>query len=200
MLQMSQMLLWKRFILQFPAKKNFPPEYFLAADRRDIYIIKGDKNLIAFISLLLIQKKCIQKIIFLKKVWLRVDFQSQFLVQVPSHASVNKLCRQKLCKFVVHLVTSNWRFCVSKEQKCSFHLRQLFIWKIFVKSENNTMWSINFNQQTPTVSVLGIYLIETHSSSFVYSQIKWSEVSIGKNVTSPLQVVVATKAWFCIRS
>ena len=92
---------------KFPAKKNFPPEYFLAADRRDIYIIKGDKNLIAFISLLLIQKKCIQKIIFLKKVWLRVDFQSQFLVQVPSHASVNKLCRQKLCKFVVHLVISN---------------------------------------------------------------------------------------------
>ena len=58
--------------------KKFPAEYFLAADRRDIYIIKGDKNLIAFISLLLIQKKCIQKIIFLKKVWLRVDFQSQF--------------------------------------------------------------------------------------------------------------------------
>ena len=80
MLQMSQMLLWKRFILQFPAKKNFPPEYFLAADRRDIYIIKGDKNLIAFTSLLLIQKKCIQKIIFLEKVCLRVDFQSQVSV------------------------------------------------------------------------------------------------------------------------
>ena len=53
-------------------QKNFPPEYFLAADRRDIYIIKGDKNLIAFISLLLIQKKCIQKIIFLKMVCFRV--------------------------------------------------------------------------------------------------------------------------------
>ena len=88
-------------------QKNFPPEYFLAADRRDIYIIKGDKNLIAFISLLLIQKKCIQKIIFLKMVCFRVDFPSQVSVQVPSHASVNKLCRQKLCKFVVHLVTSN---------------------------------------------------------------------------------------------
>ena len=49
---------WKRFILQFSAKK--------AADRRDIYIIKGDKNLITFVSLLLIQKKCIQKIIFLE--------------------------------------------------------------------------------------------------------------------------------------
>ena len=36
--------------------RNFPWEYFLAADRGDVYIIKGHKNLIAFISLLLIQK------------------------------------------------------------------------------------------------------------------------------------------------
>ena len=34
---------WKRFILQFAAKKNLPPEYFLATDRGDIYIIKGIK-------------------------------------------------------------------------------------------------------------------------------------------------------------
>ena len=44
---------WKHFILQFAA---LPREYFLAADRGDVYIIKGHKNLIAFISLLLIQK------------------------------------------------------------------------------------------------------------------------------------------------
>ena len=30
--------------------RNFPREYFLAADRGDVYIIKGYKNLIAFIS------------------------------------------------------------------------------------------------------------------------------------------------------
>ena len=47
---------WKRFILQFAAKKNFPRKYFLAADRGDVYIIKGHKKLIAFTSLLLIQK------------------------------------------------------------------------------------------------------------------------------------------------
>ena len=41
------------------------------------HIIIGDKNLIAFISLLFIQKKCIQKIIFLKKVCLGVGFPSQ---------------------------------------------------------------------------------------------------------------------------
>ena len=48
----------KCFIPQVAAKKNFQPEYFLVANRGDIkfYIIKGDKNLIAFISLLLIQK------------------------------------------------------------------------------------------------------------------------------------------------
>ena len=58
-------------------QKNFPPEYFLAADRVDIHIIKGDKNLIAFISLLLIRNCCIQKFIFQKKVCLGVGFPSQ---------------------------------------------------------------------------------------------------------------------------
>ena len=57
--------------------RNFPLEYFLAADRGDVYIIKGHKNLIAFISLLLIQKQCTLKIIFLKKVCLAVGFPSQ---------------------------------------------------------------------------------------------------------------------------
>ena len=71
---------WKRFILQFAANKNYPPEYFLTANRGDIYIIRGDKILIAFICLLLIQKKCIQKIIFLKKVCLGVGFQVKFQV------------------------------------------------------------------------------------------------------------------------
>ena len=32
---------WKCFILQVAAKKNFQPEYFLAANRGDIYIVKG---------------------------------------------------------------------------------------------------------------------------------------------------------------
>ena len=42
-----------------PPKKNFPWEYFLAADKGNVYIVKegkGHENLIAFISLLLIQK------------------------------------------------------------------------------------------------------------------------------------------------
>ena len=53
--------------------------FFLATalGRGDVYIIKGHKNWIAFISLLLIQKQCIQKIIFLKKVCLGVGFPSQ---------------------------------------------------------------------------------------------------------------------------
>ena len=68
---------WKRFILELAAKKKFPPEYFLATDRVDIHIIKGDKNLIAFISLLHIRNYCIQKFIFQKKVFLGVGFPSQ---------------------------------------------------------------------------------------------------------------------------
>ena len=47
---------WKRVILQFAAKRNLTPEYFSAADRGDVDIIKGHKNLIALISLFLIQK------------------------------------------------------------------------------------------------------------------------------------------------
>ena len=39
-----------------PSFCNLPREYFLAADKGDVYIIKGHKNLIPFISLLLIQK------------------------------------------------------------------------------------------------------------------------------------------------
>ena len=72
--------------------RNLPREYFLAADRGDVYIIKGHKNLIAFISLLLIQKQCIQKIIFLKKVCLGVGFSSQVSSSRESgkHASVSK--------------------------------------------------------------------------------------------------------------
>ena len=62
----------KRFILQFAAEKNSSP------DRKDIYIIKEDKNLLAFISLILIQY--IQKIIFLKKVCLRFGFTCQVSV------------------------------------------------------------------------------------------------------------------------
>ena len=58
-------------------RKNFPREYFLAADRGDVHIIKGHKNLVAFMSLLLIQKQGIQKMIFLKKVCLGVGFPSK---------------------------------------------------------------------------------------------------------------------------
>ena len=48
---------WKCFILQFAAQKNFPREYFLAADRGDVYpIYEGHNNLKSFITLLLIQK------------------------------------------------------------------------------------------------------------------------------------------------
>ena len=58
-------------------QKNFRRSIFLATDRVDIHIIEGDKNLIAFISLLHIRNYCIQKFIFQKKVCLGVGFPSQ---------------------------------------------------------------------------------------------------------------------------
>ena len=79
----------KRFILQFAAEKNSSP------DRKDIYVIKEDKNLLAFISLILIQY--IQKIIFLKKVCLRFGF--------PCQVSVNKNEQQRTKMFLSFLAT-----------------------------------------------------------------------------------------------
>ena len=93
-------------------QKYFPWEYFSAADRGDVYIIEGHKNLIAFISLRLIQKQCIQKIIFLKKVCLGIGFPSQVHGKVESASAESRIseqiaCKEKLCKFVVHLATSD---------------------------------------------------------------------------------------------
>ena len=36
-----------------------------------------------------------------------------------------------------------------------------------MKSDNDMMWSIYFNQQTPTVSVFRIYHIETHVTNII---------------------------------
>ena len=97
---------WKRLILQFAAKKNF-----LAADRRDIYIINGDKNLIAFISLLLIQKKCIQKIIFWRRfVW--ESFQCKYRVTHQWTNSVNK--NYESLWFILLQVTKGFTFQKNK--------------------------------------------------------------------------------------
>ena len=148
---------WKRFTLQFAAKNNFPLEYFLAAETRDIYIIKGDKNLIAFISLLLIQKKCIQKIIFLKEVCLRVDFSTSAEPRISEQTMQTKI--MQICGSPCYKQLRVLRFKRTKmfvSFKATFHLKD------FRESENNTMWSIYFNQETLTVSVSRIYHIETH--------------------------------------
>ena len=145
-------------------RKNFPREYFLAADRGDVHIIKGHKNLIAFMSLLLIQKQGIQKMIFLKKVCLGVGFPSKVSSSRESGKCECPVMHQwaNIVQTKIMQICGSSCYKVSKSQKCSFHFWQLFIWKVFVKSKNNTMWSVclYFNQQTRTVSVFRIYHIE----------------------------------------
>ena len=107
---------WKRFILQFAANKNSPPEYFLKANKGDIYIIRGDKILIAFICLLLIQKKCIQKIIFLKKVCLGVGFPSQVSSSRESGKCKGRVMRQ--WTYYVNKNYANLWFILLEATKC----------------------------------------------------------------------------------
>ena len=116
----------KRFILQFAAEKNSSP------DRKDIYIIKEDKNLLAFISLILIQY--IQKIIFFHRFPM-----SSFSEQKWTTMNKN-----------VRFISGNF----SSER---------FSWKV------KTMWSIYFNQQTPTVLVFRIYHTETHVTNICWN-------------------------------
>ena len=88
-----------------------------------MFILLKDKNLKSFIGLLLIQKKCIQKIIFLKKVCLevgfpnRVKFKGKWKVRVPSHASVSKYYADKTYVnlwFILLQVTKGFRFQKNK--------------------------------------------------------------------------------------
>ena len=82
-------------------------------------------------------------------------------VEVPSRALVNKLCNKNYANlwFILLQVTKGFRFQKKKmfvSFLATFHLRD------FLKSENNTMWSIYFNQQTLTASLFRIYHIERH--------------------------------------
>ena len=54
-------------------------------------------------------------------------------------------------------------------KNCLFHFWQLFIRKTFVKSENNTMWSTYFNQQTLIVSLFRIYYIVMHMTNIFWN-------------------------------
>ena len=104
---------WKRLILQFAAKTNFPREYFLAADRGN-HIIKGHKLSSVCFSF---KSSAFRRSFF----WRRFVWESVFQVKFQVHGKVESAsvksriseqisCKQKLCKFVVHLVTSNQRF------------------------------------------------------------------------------------------
>ena len=65
-------------------------------------------------------------------------FTGKWKVRVSSHASVSRYHANKNYAnlwFILLQVTKGFRF--QKNKKGSFYFWQLFIWKIFVKSENN---------------------------------------------------------------
>ena len=82
-------------------------------------------------------------------------------VGFPSQVSVKKLCKQKLCKFVVHHVTSNQRFFTFQKHENVHFISNNFLSKRLT-GKNNMMWSIHFNQKTAGVLLFRIYHIEMH--------------------------------------
>ena len=134
------------------------------ADRGDIHIIIGDKNLIAFISLLFIQKKCIQKIIFLKKVCLGVGFPSQVSSSRESGKCKGRVMHQWInyanVGFILLQPTKGFRFQKNKNVRFNSgnFSPERFLWKV----KQYDVVYIFFYQQTLTESVFRIYHIETH--------------------------------------
>ena len=142
----------KRFILQFAAEKNSSP------DRKDIYIIKEDKNLLAFISLILIQY--IQKIIFLKKVCLRFGFTCQ--------VSVNKNEQQWTKMFVSFLATFHLKDFREKWKRCGLYI---------LINKHQRYWCLEFTILKRTWPIFAETLInfsqEFRPKPFVYVPHKW---------------------------
>ena len=79
---------------------------------------------------------------------------------------MKKLCKQKLCKFVVHHVTSNQRFFTFLKHKNVHFISSNFLSKRLT-GKNNNMWSIYFNQKTPGVLLFRIYHIEMHVTQYL---------------------------------
>ena len=84
-------------------KKYFPREYFFAADRGDVYIIKGHKNLIAFISFASHSKVVHSEDHFSEEGLFgsrfsksSFKFTGKWKVRVPSNASVSKFQQTKI--------------------------------------------------------------------------------------------------------
>ena len=106
---------------------NFPREYFLAADRGDVYIIKGHKNLKAFISLLLIQKWCIHKVIFLKKVCLGVGFPSRVSSSRESGKCECQVIHQRANIMRTKIIQICGSFCYKQPKVLGFKRTKMFV-------------------------------------------------------------------------
>ena len=105
-------------------QKNFPREYFLAADRGDVYLIRGHKNLKSFIEFAShsnvvhsedhFSEEGLFRSLFAKSSF---KFKRKWKVRVPSHASVSKYYADKTYAnlwFILLQVTKGFRFQKNK--------------------------------------------------------------------------------------
>ena len=133
---------WERFILQFAAKKHFPRDYFFAADRGDVYIIKGHKNLIAFISFASHSKVVHSEDHFSEEGLFgsrfsksSFKFTGKWKVRVSSHVSVSKYHANKNYAnlwFILLQVTKGFRFQKNKNVRfiSGNFSSERFSWKV----------------------------------------------------------------------
>ena len=98
---------WKRLILQFAAKTNFPREYFLAADRGN-HIIKGHKLSSVCFSF---KSSAFRRSFF----WRRFVWQSVFQVKFQVHGKVESASAEsRISEQILLQVTKGFRFQKNK--------------------------------------------------------------------------------------
>ena len=120
--------------------KNFPQEYFLAADRGDVYLIKGHKNLKSLLIMFASHSKVVHSEDHFSEGGLfrsrfsksSFKFKRKRKVRVPSHASVSKYYADKTYTdlwFILLQVTKGFRFQKNKMYVsiflATFHLTDL---------------------------------------------------------------------------
>ena len=129
---------WKRLILQFAAKTNFPWEYFLAADRGVVYIIKGHKLSSVCFSFKVVHSEdhFSEEGLFGNRFSKSsFKFTGKWKVRVPSHASVSKYHANKNYAnlwFILLQVTKGFRFQKNKNVRfiSGNFSSERFSWKV----------------------------------------------------------------------
>ena len=165
---------WKRFILQFAAKKHFPWEYVLAADRGDAYLIKGHKKFEIFHQFASHSKVVHSEDHFSEEGLFRCQFSKssfkfkrKWKVWVPSQASVSKYYADKPYAnlwFILLQVTKGFGF--QKKKNICFisgnFSSDRFSWKVkTIRYGLHILINKHLQYWWPLL-VFRIYHIETH--------------------------------------